>query len=379
MSDILLVLFPIIIFTILFAGAKVRRTEESSGEAWSLGQAKAMQVFAALMVILHHMVQRITNYGAIDKGPVTAWNSFGTLCTSVFFFFSGFGLFKSYKTKENYLEGMLRKRLPKILIPFFVTNIIYLIFVSKGKVSNALDIVTSLVGFTLLNSNAWFIVELTVLYTLFYLCFRKAGSDCKAICWLTIFTTILVIAALLLGHDTTKIRGHWFMGEWWYNTTLIFIMGILFAKYESRVKTFMVRRWKVLLPLSLLIFVGWFILQEYVEAGFGYYKEWPGHPGYPEKLLTLIVQLILCMIFMFIMLLVNLKLEFGNPVLRFLGSFTYEIYLIHDVYRWNLPGGPEGTMSDVLYLGLTYAFTIISAYILAKILSIITLRNRKAD
>ena len=236
MSDILLVLFPIIIFTILFAGAKVRRTEESSGEAWSLGQAKAMQVFAALMVILHHMVQRITNYGAIDKGPVTAWNSFGTLCTSVFFFFSGFGLFKSYKTKENYLEGMLRKRLPKILIPFFVTNIIYLIFVSKGKVSNALDIVTSLVGFTLLNSNAWFIVELTVLYTLFYLCFRKAGSDCKAICWLTIFTTILVIAALLLGHDTTKIRGHWFMGEWWYNTTLIFIMGILFAKYESRVK-----------------------------------------------------------------------------------------------------------------------------------------------
>ncbi|SEF86897.1 Membrane-bound acyltransferase YfiQ, involved in biofilm formation [Eubacterium ruminantium] len=376
MADIILLIFPLTIFIILFAGAKVRRNDASGDEAWNLDQAKAMQVFAALMVILHHMVQRITDCGGIDKGLITEWNSFGILCTSIFFFFSGFGLYKSCKTKENYLVGMLRKRLPTILIPFYAINIIYLIVDPRDRLSNAFDVFTSLIGFTLVNSNAWFVVELSILYIAFYLCFRKSGSERKAICRLTVFTLMLVTTSLLLGHDTTKVRGHWFMGEWWYNTTLIFIMGILFAKNESRIKAFMTRRWKILLPVSLLLLVGWYIFEEYIEANYGYYREWQGHPGYPEKLLTLVVQLIFCMIFMFIILLVNLKLQFGNPALRFLGSITYEIYLIHDIYRWSLPGGPECTMPDMLYLGLTYILTIISAYIIAKSLSLITQRRK---
>ena len=85
MKEFLLFLFPVAIVTILVFGAGVKKRGEYSGEAWSLGQAKALQAFAALMIILHHLVQTITQYSSVKKGPVTIWNSFGILFTSVFF------------------------------------------------------------------------------------------------------------------------------------------------------------------------------------------------------------------------------------------------------------------------------------------------------
>lgn len=367
MNEFLLFLFPVCIIVILAVGAKIRKAPGSFLEAWSLDQAKALQVFAALMIILHHMVQRITNCGGVKKGPVTAWNSFGILFTSVFFFFSGFGLMKSLKTKDHYLDGFLRKRLPTILIPFLIVNLIFLIFVREGRVNSALDVFTSIPGFTLLNSNAWFVVEIFFLYIAFYICFRKASSEKAAILWLSGFTVALVIFSLLLGHDGSRIGGHWFMGEWWFNTTLIFIMGILFGKNEERLKEWMNRRWKILFPVTIVVLIGWYFFEQFIEGRFGYYREWEGHPGYGEKLITLPVQVILCALFIFFLLLLNLKVEFGNPVLRFIGSFCFELYLIHDVYRRSLPGGVGGKMPDLLYLGLTYVLAILSAWLLSKV------------
>ena len=366
MSEFFLFLFPIAITTILVWGAGVRSKRACGGEAWDLEQAKSLQAFAALMIILHHMVQRITDCGGVNKGPVTAWNSFGILFTSIFFFFSGFGLYKSQRDKEQYLKNFLRHRLPMILIPFLLTNIIYLIFVSGGRIGGVTDVFTSIFGFTLMNGNAWFIVELVFLYLAYYVCFRWSRSERAAICKLTVFTVLLVSVSLLLGHDGSKVGGHWFMGEWWYNTTLIFIMGFLFGKYEDPLKAFLLRRWKLLLPISVVLLIGWYILMEFVQGRFGYYREWEGHPGYPEKLLTLLVQLILCMLFVFVLLLVNLKIEFRNPVLTFLGGISLEVYLIHDVFRKGLPGGTGGQMPDLLYLALTYALTILSAWVLSK-------------
>ena len=101
MSNYLLLIYPMIIIIILFWRCSIRGKNEYYEESWSLTQSNALRGVAALMIILHHMVQSITRYGDIKKGPVTEWNSFGILFTSIFFFFSGFGLYKSYKTKSG--------------------------------------------------------------------------------------------------------------------------------------------------------------------------------------------------------------------------------------------------------------------------------------
>ena len=365
MSDYLLFLFPMGIVIILMWGAKLQRKGEYYEEAWSVNQSKALQAVAALMIILHHTVQSITNYGWIPKGPIT--NSFGILFTSIFFFFSGFGLYKSYKTKEHYLDGFLKKRLPKILIPFMVANIMYLIFVPRGRVNELRHVFTSILGFTLLNANAWFVVEILFLYIAFYVCMKKSSTERIALIKITVFTIILVAFSLLLRHDSSVINGHWFMGEWWYNTTLIFVLGLFVAKNEEKIKHVMMKWYRILMPVFFPVLVGWFILEEHVLVRFGYYQEWENHPGYREKFYTLFMQVSLCAIFVFFILLLNLKIEFKNRVLKFLGGISFEIYLIHDIFRWLLLENEKNGMPDALYLALTYGLSVAFAWFFAKL------------
>ena len=365
MSDYFLLIYPVIMVVVLFAGCSIRKKGEYYEEAWSLTQSNAFRAVAALMIILHHMVQSITRYGDIKKGPITEWNSFGILFTSIFFFFSGFGLYKSYKTKDNYLDGFLAKRLPRIILPFLVTNIIYLLTLSVDRISEVRHLFTSIFGFTLINTNAWFIVELIILYVAFYICLKKTKTESAAFLKLFIFTIIFVIVCLLLGHDNTSVNGHWFMGEWWYNTTLIFMMGMYFARFEAKIKGFMRKHFANLLLLAIALLVGWLILEEYVLRTYGYNQEWKYHPGYPEKLLTLVTQIILCMLFMLVLLLVNMKIQFKNMALKFLGGISFEIYLIHDVFRWSFFSGVDGDMPDAEYMALTFAASIVCAWLLS--------------
>jgi len=365
MNDYFLLIYPITIIVLLFVGCKYRPGNSFADGSWSLGQAKSMQAFAALMIILHHMVQTISKYGDEYCGPITIWNSFGILFTSIFFFFSGFGLYKSYKNKKNYLDGFLTGRLPRLLIPFMLTNILYLMVLSFGRVFTLRHVFTSILGITLINTNAWFMVEIIILYIAFYICFRKNDSEAKALRLITLITIILVLISLLLGHDRTEINGHWFMGEWWYNVTLIFPIGMLVARYEAKIKTFAYKYYSEVLPFSIFLLIGCFFYEEYILDTIGYYQEWTGHPGIAAKLITLPCQVLLCLIFMWVVLLINLKLEFGNRVLKFLGGISLEIYLIHDIFRQSIYS--KDYMPNIEYFALVFILSIVAAWFLSML------------
>ena len=50
----------------------------------------------------------------------------GYLFVSVFFFCSGLGLYKSFRTKPDYLKGFFRRRVLPIVIAFYLSEWIYL-------------------------------------------------------------------------------------------------------------------------------------------------------------------------------------------------------------------------------------------------------------
>lgn len=366
MQNYLLLIFPATIVILLFIKCTFKSNNSYSDGSWSISQSKSMQAIAALMIVLHHLVQTITDYGDDYFGPITEWNSFGIFFTSVFFFFSGFGLFKSYKSKEDYLNNFFRKRLPKIVIPFLITNILYFVTLSVDRVVEKRHIFTSVLGITLINTNAWFLVEIIILYIAFYFCFKKSSSENKALLYLSVFTCILVLFSLLLCHDTSRVNGHWFMGEWWYNTTHIFVFGLFVAKNEKKIKEFAYKNYKFLLPLSVILLVAWYILEEFILDTFGYYQEWTRHPGYSSKLLTLVVQMILCLIFICVLLLINLKVEFKNRILTFLSGISLEIYLIHDIFRQQMH--KKDPMPAAEYFALVYVLTIVGAWLLSFVI-----------
>ena len=91
-------------------------------------QSKRIKAAACLLIILHHLVQKISVYGQIDKGPINVFNDFGYLFTAIFFFYSGYGLLASLYFKPDYLGSFLKRRLPIVLLPFWIINILGLIW-----------------------------------------------------------------------------------------------------------------------------------------------------------------------------------------------------------------------------------------------------------
>ena len=363
--EYILCVYPVVLIILFLLGAKFAPKGTVYEDFYTLKTAKVLQGTAAVGIILHHLVQEVTDYGAVWKGPITHMNYMGILFTSVFFFSSGYGLLKSYETKPDYLEGFLEKRLPTVLIPFFASNITYFFAygVYGGRIHRVTDTVTSLVGFTLLNTNTWFLVEIILFYVVFYVLFKRMKKTECALWSMVGFVFFIMVISLLLGHDKSEINGHWFMGEWWYNSTIVFAVGMLVARYEKNVLEFAKKNYKWLFPVILLGFAGMYILSEYMVQNVGYYCEWEGHRGYLEKSLTVLVQSATGILFALVMIMVCMKVRFYNKVIAFLGKISLALYIIHDLIKQTVLNKYED-IADPLFFLLVLVSSLIATYIL---------------
>ncbi len=334
MSDILLTTYPILYLLLIFAGSKVAKKGEFAEEPWSRQQSLMIQSVACVGVVLHHVTQEITGFGVVDKGPITIFNSIGILFTSLFFFFSGYGLVISVRTKEAYLKTFLWKRIPTILIPFWIANIIAVlvrIFYMQIPMDTK-DIIQYVFGLILINGNGWYIVEIFFLYLAFYLIFKACKNQKVALVLLSAVSVILIMIGLRSGHDSSTMGNHWFKGEWWYNSTIAFVMGLWVAHFKDRVITFAKKHYRVLLLTSIVLLVVAYIIEEYVRMVYGYYSITPIGQIIRNESITLYAQMALCILFTWVVLLLNLKISLGNRILNGISIISMEIFLLHGIF-----------------------------------------------
>ena len=330
-----LCIFPLVLFVIMLIQVKFAAKSTFHEDFLSLQNTKILQGIAAVCIVFHHLSQYITEYGAVWKGPITLFSSMGIFFTTIFFFCSGYGLVTSYNKKPDYLKSFFKKRMPSVLIPFMMSNIIYLIFVGLyfRNVNSVLEGIANFFGLVLINTNTWFLVEIIILYLAFYFIFRFVKKPKNAIAVMAGFIVIMITASLLLGHDSSDGGGHWFMGEWWYNTTIFFLVGMLTAQYYDKILNFMKKHYKWLLPVSVLLFLITFVGEEIIISIFGYYREWEGHPGYGAKAVTLLAQTVVCFFWLLMLLLICLKVQFKNRLLILLSKISLELYIMHDIFK----------------------------------------------
>lgn len=332
---ILLMIYPVGLFALTFFGCKYAGKGKFCDNLWDRQQTKMLQAFACLAVIIHHVTQLITGYGVMDYGPITLFHSMGIMFTSVFFFCSGYGLIVSVTQKPDYLDGFLIHRLPLILVPFFMANVIsVLIRLFYLKIPTTLpNIVKAVFGLVLLNGNGWFLVEIFFLYLAFYLSFLFIKNKDIAIAVLCMAAFFIIGIGYNNGHDTSVVGDHWFMGEWWYNATIVFVMGILVARFRERIVHFVKKHYTIILSVTSVLLLISFVAETYVRNTRGYYKEsFAVTFGLSNKGATLLAQMVLCLIFMWFVLLINMKVSIGNRALAFIGSISMEIFLLHGLF-----------------------------------------------
>ena len=349
---------------LLLLGAKASKIHEWQEEPLGLETSKAIQGFAAVAIIVHHLAQELVE----DAGALGFFSELGVLFVGIFFFFSGYGLYTSLKTKENYLKGFLKKRLVTVLIPFYTCILTFVVAACIcGKKFSPLQLLSVLSGWSLINGHMWYIVEIVILYLVFFIVYRLIKNHTAATAIMSVFVIAMIVGSLLLGHGDDFSCSYWFQGEWWYNSTFLFVLGIIFSKHTDGIRKIARKGYVILVPVFALLTVLLGLQTKYALTTYSYWSEEPGvDPAYGDKFHCLAIQLPWIIVFVCFLLLVMMKVRFGNPVLKFLGTISLELYLIHNLF---LAGLRNGTMMKITSNSMYIVLTILLAVALATVLS----------
>lgn len=287
-----------------------------------------------------------------------------------FFFLSGYGLMAQLRlrtlrtpvaTPSELWKGWLPRRLWGLVKPFLFFYVVALAFLFfEGGAS--LDILKSRlyiyshyhwrVGIPAPLTTAWFLWELIVLYTLYYVSFRYAVRKG----WVVLALAVLLF--LLFAWQAG-------FGYYWLRYPLAFVIGVAYASFEERIYAQV--KSHSLLALGCLLLLGggyvWSMLTfpaphaaANIFGNLAYYpipvlcftlsKAW-GVTDFAMKRMDR--GLIICR-------------------LRWLGEISLEVYLLHIIFVNFYRSAVFSIESPLLYMVVVYASSLLGAYLIARYL-----------
>ncbi len=326
-------LFYFLLGVLVFFGARFAGVRQWNEAYTSLQQTKALQGVTALLIALHHMAQKTcapwhpriyTVHGLDVFVPI------GYLFVGVFFFCSGLGLYRSLHTKQEYLKGFVRNRIIPMVIAFYLSEWIYtLIRLAMGQKMDLKTILWYLSGLHMANFNAWYLAVIPFFYLVFWLAFRFGKKEGTAIFLVFLFTAGYTVLGAFIDHQDDW----WMCGEWWYNSVMLFPLGLLFGKYEKPVTRRLQKAYPFWLLLSLASAFLLFFLSERVNGSvWGYYGEWGDRLKVQHRLMSAGLQWMVCLAYTACCFLLLMKVRLGNRALFWLGGRTLSFYLMHGVF-----------------------------------------------
>lgn len=331
MDKIVYVYYPLLA-VILVWGAGFSKKGMWNEEFMSISQTKYLQGFFAICIMFHHVGQKTCaswlNPMVIIPG-LEVFVPIGYWFVGIFLVCSGYGLIKSYFSKPDYLTGFIRKRILPVILAFYSTGFIFLIVRAlMGEKMDVWQVIFYVTGLQLSNPNTWFVIALPIFYFAFYFAFKYIKNKDIALA-VTCFTVFLyTLTGTMINHNDW-----WMRGEWWYNSVHFFSIGLLFARFEDKIISY-VKRYYAL--YSVLTFVGIFIFyfaSVIAQGVFSYYGEL-AHLDHVvlRRWACLITQILASCSFVFFVFLLTMKVKIGNRILGFMGTITLEFYLIHGLY-----------------------------------------------
>jgi peptidoglycan/LPS O-acetylase OafA/YrhL len=257
----------------------------------------ALRGIWSIIVIMVHIPKQ---YGNIIQDMA---GSFAYIGVTFFFLASGFGLSQSVVHRQGISKKFWLKRLPKLLIPQLLVNIIAallnmavfgenitlpsLLWIARWLRWLLLCYLIFWIAHTLCKSsrsaNILIFISL-IIFSVSQYCLKRRGIITENIWATEIFGFLWGIGLSSLFSHVQKQAGH----SWMLKTTVLFVSALLLGVSYLLLKT--------------VVFWGDYLLK--IMLGFA---------------------IIACILFL------NLKVSVGNKALGFLGKISYELYLTHSI------------------------------------------------
>jgi membrane-bound acyltransferase YfiQ involved in biofilm formation len=300
-------------------------------------QTGAINGFFVLLVFLRHTVDYIT-LGPWD-GIFGAINAhLDQLIVVPFLFYSGYGIMCSIRRKgQNYVSALPRDRLFKVWYHFAVAVALYLVLaLCIGKKYGAIRIALSFTGWDSIGNSNWYIFATICMYLFTWLSFTVFRKDHRL--------ASAALMALSVGYILIMRQ---LKGIWWYDTALVYPAGVVYGLYREKIETLLQK--KVFLPwLALAICGAAFLLCFKLQNGL----------VWREGMAVAFALTVLCATMVF---------KIGNPILVFLGKFTFEIYILQRIPMILLK---DLFQNQYVYLAVSFCLTLLLAIAFRKLLDL---------
>lgn len=289
----------------------------------------------ALLVVIGHCDTKLPGSHLLQTLHMS------TPAVAVFFFLSGYGLVKSLARKPaEYLNGFLPRSLVKFAVPMLVASLAMCVCLKfEGR---AVGLPHRLENLVLYGKNfpqhSWFVYALAIHYAFFCVSFR----------WLLRTKALLAFAALSACYFVLVRWGlHW--PTVWWRTSLCMSVGVAWSLYEDRIRAVVARRGWAIYGCMLAVLLLWHVSSR-SNASFA-----PFLKNNTKEIVYLFMGPSLALV-MYVLR------GIPRPVVSlfsFLGTISFEIYLLHFIGERNLVRLGFTSISGCLAV---IAFTVLIAY-----------------
>ncbi len=310
----------------------------------SVNESSVLKGIAAFFVLISHFIYNIGISG-FDVGAARVYEWFGGMGVCMFFFLSGYGLLLSSKKNVSPIK-QLGRRLLNVAVPMVIIKLIFW-FVWYKQFSPGLA--GCLLSVTGLDGSAWFLSVILIIYVIFYIAQRFFPRHIHIAAAALIAVMSLVF--LLLGFEPR-----------WYNSSLIFSLGMLFADRRESVIAFFKRKYLIKLLLTALAFA----------ASCAAYALLSEHGI--SQVFKLVSGGLLNVLFFSVML----KLRLRSRIMAFFGKMSLYVFIVH-VNVWSIVNTllPQPLIAD-FFIGVAASIALsVAAYYADRLLR--RLMTRRAD
>ena len=302
----LLDILTVYVIVLFFWGIRKEKTNVCDSGFFSKDKTLAIKGVAVLVPILKHLSDAGVEGGKI----ILTLTNLVEVAPLLFFVISGYGLTKQNLIKENYSKGFLIKRFPKVLVPYVLATIIMVAanFVFNGFLYMPHDIIHAILCGDPIVKYSWYVIHILLFYLWFYFLMKVFGKN----------NIFIILGGIVYYVITTVLFVNMGFPMHWWGTSFALVAGMLLAAYEQKIFDFFQRRYLI----KFVAFIAVMVLLYYFEPKLQRVLHISNFP--PNAFFELLFG---CGIVIFL-----IKFSVGNPVSRFLGKYSYEIYILQGLF-----------------------------------------------